>query len=330
ANADSLYLCLLLIPMSLTSLVLLGILRAVGDFRMFAIMTISIAAVRLVFVLLFVIAFSWGVSGALLADVLGGFVAVVSLLTLYRRRFSASISWPGWRALQQMLPYGLRYYFGKISNSANAYSGTMILACIATNQEIGFFAAASQLTLQLLFIPDTLTTVLQPRISANPEKANGVQVAQLMRVTGVLGGKFAIGLILLARPIVLVLFSPAFEPAVVLIRLIAIGVLFRCPSKVFVPYFLGTNRPGIASIAVFIGMIANVSLMLLLYPRFGVNAAAIGLTGGYVLGSIVLAVAFQRQSKMTLRSTYAINQSDWNLIESILKRITSNARAVFR
>ncbi|MHC5172664.1 MAG: hypothetical protein ACYSPJ_02710 [Planctomycetota bacterium] len=63
-----------------------------------------------------------------------------------------------------MFHYGLRYYVGKISNQVNFQLGTLILAFFATQEQIGIFAVASQVTARAMLVPDALATVLMPRV----------------------------------------------------------------------------------------------------------------------------------------------------------------------
>jgi O-antigen/teichoic acid export membrane protein len=123
-------------------------------------------------------------------------------------------------------------------------------------------------------------------------------------------GALLIVLVLLAKPIVATIFSPAFLPAVPLLRILAIGVFFRCAFKTFEAYFLGTDRPGIASLSVLMGTLVNLTSISLLVPVLGLVGAAFSVAASHCVSSVVLGVGFLRLSKRKLWDTLRYQGAD--------------------
>jgi len=313
ATPTAFYLGLLTIPVSLFSQTLSGLLTSVRQFGWFAIVSVGQAASKLLFVLLFVSVLSWGVVGALLAVTAGGVLTIAA--TLLVLRWKCGIGWvkPAIHRAREVFFYGFRYYFGKISNTINFQIGTILLALFATKEEIGLFAVAVQIASRVMMIPDTLTTVLVPRIAGDTEGRSEL-VAQCARLTAVVCGALLLVLAVLARPIVIVLFSPDFLPAALLIQIIAVGVFVRCTCKVFVPYLAGTGRPGLVSTSVACGTVVNLAVLWWLLPIIGVPAAAVGMVAGYFTSSTLLLLAFRRLSGMKLWRIWKFKFSDWDVL----------------
>jgi len=88
------------------------------------------------------------------------------------------------------------------------------------------------------------------------------------------------------------------------------GIFVRSISQVLLPYFMGTDRPGVSSVAVGFGIVVNFIGILVLLPRLGLVGAAWAMTLGYVASSLVLLVAFGRASGLGLREAWAPRAGD--------------------
>jgi len=316
AARSSFYLSLALIPASFFSGTLTSLLGSLRQFGWLAISHIFSISCQLVLVVVMVPVLGWGVNGALLSTLGTALLTIAAVLVFYRRRHQLTWVRPSRQSLSQMLHYGLRYYLGKISNQVNFQIGTIILAFFATREEIGLFAVAMTLTAQVMMVPDTLTTVLIPRV-AEDKVGRIALIAQCARVAGVVVAILLAVLAIFATPMVSILFSPQFLPAVPLIRIIAVGILVRSAGKLFVPYLIGTNHPGIASVSVAAGMVTNLVLLLALMPYLGLMGAAVAVSVGYLVSSAILQIAFCRISGQRFRETWRFTVEDWRLVKQI-------------
>ena len=145
-------------------------------------------------------------------------------------------------------------------------------------------------------------------------------VAQCFRLTAIVCGILLLFIAVFAKPIVLVLFSPKFLPSVLLIRILSIGVTFRCACKIFEPYLLGTNHPGSVSISVATGTVVNLVVLWTFLPVIGLPAAALGLVAGFFVSSGLLGFRFIRFSGLALKQSLQLGLRDWILVSNTVKR----------
>jgi len=319
------YLALASIPVHLFSYLLLLLVTAVHRFMWYAILSLWQATLTFLFTLLFVKLLGGGVNGAFLAILLSGLTAVLSTLVFFRWRYAWRWVRPTWQGLAAMFRYGARYYVGKVSNEVNFRLGTVILGLFATKEEVGWYDVASLMAVHTMIIPDTLITVMIPKASSDVE-GKKVQVAQSSRFTFLTCGMLLLFLALIARPVITVLFSPEFEKAVIIFRILAVGTLVRSTCKVFVPYLLGTDHPGMVSLSVATGVLVNLGMMMLLLPRYGMEGVAVSMVIGYVVSSLLLTLGFLHYSQMSLRQTWLYNHSDWRTVRSIVRRVRGSLR----
>lgn len=320
ASVSQFNIAILSIPVTLFSLLLSGLLTAVNHFKAFGIISIANSFLQLLLTVVFIEFFRWGVEGAFSATIAASSVTIFFTLVYFHHVLGLIWVRPSWLSLKEMFHYGLRYYVGKISNQVNLQIGAMILAFFATKEDIGIFAVASQLTARSMFIPDVLATVLMPRVAADKTGKTAV-VAQCARLTFVACGVMLLVMAVFAKPLVIILFSPNFIAAAVLIQILIIGVLIRSYSKIFVPYLLGIDRPGIASISVFVGFIVNVGLLWLLLPIMGLSGAAWAMTIGYIVSSVILTWGFQHFSGLSFWQVHKFQKNDWYLIKDTIFKL---------
>ena len=326
AGRSGFHLALLSIPLSLFSLILLNLLTAVRHFNQYALVSIGQGLSNLIFVLIYVRILGGGVNGALLAVITASLITILFALYLFRRDFAVTWCRPTLARLKEMIHYGARYYVAKISNMANIQFGTLVLALFATREEIAFFAVAMRVAIQVMIVPDTLHLVLIPR-SAQDREGKKDMVAWAVRLSGLICGAVLLLLIIFTRPLVVIIFSPAFAPAIPLIRIISIGVLIRSASKVIVPYLIGTDHPGVASFSTGVGMLVNLCMLLLLLPLIGLSGAAVAVTAGYLAGAVILFIWFSRLSGLSFGAILIPRREDITPLLALLKHIREGDQA---
>ncbi len=306
-------LAIVLIPVMMLRLALSGILTAVQEFTLSAVLNIAGALLTLVLTLLFVGVFQWGVHGAVLVVASTWTLVILASLKIFRSRYDLKWHAPALHDLLAMARFGLRYYVGKLFNQVNFQIGTIILAFFADQKQIAFFSVAAVLATRVMLIPDSVTAVLLPKVAADQE-GRGELVALMSRVCAVVCGIALLVLAVAAHPIVMLLYGSAYEAAAVLIQIISIGVFVRCASKVFVPYLVGRNHPGIASVAVAAGMITNIATLWFLLPRIGLPGAAVAMTASFCVSSAFLVWSFVRISRIPLRNIWRFRRHDFSTL----------------
>jgi O-antigen/teichoic acid export membrane protein len=219
-----------------------------------------------------------------------------------------------------MAHYGARYYFGQLSNNVNVQIGTIILAVFAKKEEIGMFDVASQFATKAMVIPDSIVTVLLPKLASHKERKKEL-IAQCARLTLLSMCFLFLVLSLFMNQIVKILFSPAFLPVVSLFSILFFGVIIRSACKVFVPYLLGINRPGIVSLSSAIGAITNLIALWVLLPILGLNGAAISMVMGWSIGSVILFYSFRYNSKLSFANIWVPKKTDLNLFKPIILKL---------
>ncbi len=317
ASPEYFRLALVFVPFSLLNEVLPQLFTAIRQFKLFSLLTVGRSGLQLVFTVILVLIAGEGVRGALWASILTAAVTVLISLVIFVWKFGVRWVTPTGEKLWAMFLFALRYYSGKLSNKMNLEIAPVMLAFFATRAEIGWYALAARITQLVEMIPETMSTVLFPRVAGDREGRIRL-VARSARVTGIVCGVILLALAVVARPLVAVVFSPAFLPAVPFIRILSAGLVLRCMAKVLVPFLIGIDHPGQASLAVIAGAVANLGVIWLLLPRVGVIGAPWSMAASYFVSSIFLLASFSRFSGLTWAEIFSFRRADWMEVEKLV------------
>ena len=326
ASTASFRLALILVPLNVMSDSLVLLLMGIKRFGWMSRMAITRVLVHLGATLVLVWGFGLGVPGALIALMLGNLVAILMGVSLIRREFGLSVSRLNLRYCSAMLSYGARYWVANLSNQVHFRIGTIVLAWFVTSVEIGLFAAASGLVARVLVVPDAIEGALLPRVASDPQGRPEL-VARVARLSFLVCGLLLAVVVIVSRPLVLVLFSRSFLPAVPLFGIIALGVFLRSGSKVLMPYFMGIDRPAVCSWAVGLATVVNLGVLLVLLPVVGLPGAAWAMTAGYVVSTLVLAITFRRASGLGFRETWLPRREDASFLLGVVRDSMRRSRA---
>lgn len=290
-------------------------LHAAGQrrFKQLALFTVVQTTANIAGILLLVVYLGMGVPGALLSFVAAQVILVLLTLADLRSHFRLEITPPRVHHLKEILGYGSRYHLTTIGTRIETQAGTLFLAFLATQEEIGLFSAAFAVVLRVLTVADSIDGALSPRVALDPEGRPAL-VAQCARISVLLTGSALAVVVALSTPIVRILLSDSFLPAVPLIWVLAIGALFSAAAKVLMTYFRGTNHPGVCSWATWIGLVVNATVTVLLYPHIGAAGAAWGMSVGLCTRTVFLAWMFSSLSGWSACATWCPTRSDAEMI----------------
>ena len=319
AEPSSFHLALVLIPLTTFSSAVQHQLAGLRRFMRLALFLLFQTAANGLSLVCLVIGLRLGVKGAVLAVCVSNLVMIIVCLRDLRRNAEFAAEIPARYALVEVMRYGLKYYIARIGWGVDVRVGILVVSMLAGRSEIGLFAVASGLMTRILMIPNAVSVPLLPRTSGD-ESGRPDLVAFCARMTTWVTGAALIPLLAFAIPLVKVLLSAEFLPAVPLIRIIAPGTLVYAGASIFTVYFRGINRPDICSWAVGLGLGLNILLVPLLYPEIGLEAAAWGMTIGLFGRSTFLSVAYYRMTRTSPCLSWLPQRGD-------LSRLTSLTRA---
>lgn len=326
AEAASFHIALALLPVLAFALVMEHQLAALRRFGRLALALLLRMVVNVSCVVLLVWGCGLGVDGALWAVVCAHVVMIGACLWDLRRQCDLAFRVPGRRALRRILGYGLRYHVARTAEGLGPYVGILFLGFLASDEEIGLFAAANTLMLGFLLVSNSVGNALLPRIASGEVATAPLgshiaanigrpeMVATCLRLVCLVTAASLVAMLAVSGPFVRLLFSDAFLAILPLLWLIAPGMVAAAGAGIFMTYFKAVNRPGICSWAQLLGLSVEIFTLVLLYRWFGIGAAAGAITVGTICRCALLALLFRKATGRSWRRTWLPQVRDFHFL----------------
>lgn len=340
AEATSFYIALVLLPVFAFAMVMEHQLAALRRFGRLTWVLLLRMAVNVLCVALLVWGCGFGVDGALWAAICAHVVMISACFWDLRRHCGLVFAMPGRKVLRRILGYGLRYHVARTADGFGPYVGVFLLGLLASDEEIGLFAAANTLMVGFLLVSNSVGNALLPRIAsgrtasapfASDTAANvgrPEMVATCLRLVCVVTAGGLVAMLSVSAPFVRLLFSDAFLAIRPLLWLIAPGMLAAAGAGIFMTYFKAVNRPGTCSWAQLVGLSVEILTLVLLFRWFGVAAAAAAITVGATCRCALLAFLFRKATGQRWSRIWLPQADDVRLLRAAARSLVPRFRTV--
>lgn len=176
-------------------------------------------------------------------------------------------------------------FFGMtIVTSIYTMLDTGMLGFLSSDTEVGFYTASTKLGHMVLSMLTAITGILLPRLTNYAQKNDNSSFNELVKKSAnillLLSIPMTAGLIILARPLVLLLSGEQYLPAVISMQVISpILVIISFGSLAGVQILPAIGKEKISFYSYIAGAATNVILNSILIPKYGALGAAIGTIG---------------------------------------------------
>lgn len=213
------------------------------------------------------------------------------------RRLAASL-------LRRALPVGLTFVAAAIHFRVDA----VLLSLLAPIDEVGVYGVAFRFLEHGLFAPLLFMGALFPVLAGylaqgDPRLESTVQRAFTLLL--LLAVPAAVGILVLAEPLVELLVGGGYQASVTPLRVLAVAVLFAFLNPLFTNLLVAADLQARVLKATLLAIAVNVALNLVLIPAYGATGAAAATVVSEILAVTVVAVAAIRHTRVSLDWTVA-------------------------
>lgn len=213
---------------------------------------------------------------------------------LIRRGFFHNAAAPSLSLMRRIGAYGMRAQVGGIITQLNLRLDFVILGALTSPAVLGVYAVASKFAELVRIVSMAFTYVLYPRFAkADPADA-ALQTRRILPRAGLFVAGAIVPLWLVAGIVIPSFYGSDFDGAVVPTRIILLGLALEGVAGVVTAFLYGVGRPGLSSIAMGAGLVATVTLDIILIPRFEATGAAVASAVAYLTTALALLVFFRR------------------------------------
>jgi O-antigen/teichoic acid export membrane protein len=264
----------------------------------------------------------WATAGLTVARAALAWIAVqgfkgVLLLAISAR--DSGLGRPDGVLLRESFRFGLRAWFGTLSDALNDRLDQVITAFIASQAVLGFYAVAVNASEVLLYLPGAAATAVLPLAARSDARGRVERVLRVFRsvmlvslVSVALGA--ALGPLLL--PLV---FGGSFGDSVTPFLLLLPATLGYVALSIFSSALVASGAPGRSSLGPLVSLLLTTALDFILIPRYGASGAAGAASVGYVAGGGAALALYRHWTAFSWESLLRPQRGDLELLRAIAK-----------
>jgi len=160
----------------------------------------------------------------------------------------------------------------------NLRMDSALLSILSTAEDVGLYNSAHSITSGLGFVPAAITNAFFPGLTRrfiHDRQQATVQFHRLLVVNIVVGLLLSIPLVVLANPIMRILYSNAYAEVSMSLRILAAGLFLSFIYSACGVMLNAINREKRLLIIISIAFVVNAALNVLLIPRYGYDGASV-------------------------------------------------------
>jgi len=305
-----LWIIVLTIPVSFLLIFFRGIICGKGEITNYNKTRILEAVLQLAAIVIFLLVLKQGLFGAVSSYIFS--IIGATLFSVFLIKKVAKLHF----FLNKKLLKDLAVYGGKVS-LANATSflnyrlDMLLIALFLAPAAVGFYSIAVGMSERLFMVPVALATVLFPKISSLKNSEADELTPRIIRHTFFIMIITSLLLIILAKPLITLLFGSVFLPSVVPLLILLPGIIAFGVGGILAADLGGRGKPQFAVYSSFACLAINVPLNILLIPTWGISGAAFASAVAYCVDTIIILVAFLKISKKPLAEILLIRSEDF-------------------
>ncbi len=305
-----LWILVLSIPISLLLAFFRGVIGGKGEIINSNKTRILENAISLIAVIVFLLILKGKIFGAVISNVLAGVGACLLSLFFVKKmakiRFSLNKS-----LLKQSVIYGGKVTLANSFSFLNYRSDVFFLAFYLTPAAVGFYSIATGVAEQLFMISGTIASVLFFQVCSSSSSEANDFTSKISRHTFLIMLISSLMLLLLATPLITIVFGSSFLPSVKPLILLLPGIFAFGIGGVLAADLSGRGKPEFAVYSSFACLVIDTILNFALIPRWGVSGASIASSISYSVDTLIIIIAFAKISKKPLKEFLLIKKEDF-------------------
>ena len=186
----------------------------------------------------------------------------------------------------------------------------MIKVMISDFEQIGFFSRGMQIAMLVVTASQAVLPVLFSRWASLQESQLTEHFEKVFRVVTTFSFLVIISILLLAKPLVIMLFGRAFVPAVTPMMILLPGTMLYLLGRVVIQFLGSRGLPEVSCLALLISCAVNALLSWILIPKLGIHGAAMASSASHVVLLLILLCVMVIKFKVRIMRCVGLSLQD--------------------
>lgn len=309
-----------IIPMRLTTIYTGGIFLGKEEIPKANLMNWLTGLIMLLLTLILVVAFRWGLKGALTAMLLANASVAVVAVFMVLGRFKLQLN-ADKALVKRLLKTGVVFALSFLVIQLNYRVDVLLLKKLAGATETGIYSLGVSIAELLWQVPLAIGVVVMSRsANATDLKIMTLQTTRLLRVSLIIGALLSLGIVVLSPWVVPLVFGEQYVRSVGVMQAILPGVIMVIAFRILSGQLSGMGRPEVALKAFVPALIINVVLNYILIPRHGALGAVMATNISYALASLLYVWMYSKISGLSVKEIFSFSRDDWSFLSRFKRK----------
>jgi O-antigen/teichoic acid export membrane protein len=211
---------------------------------------------------------------------------------------------------REALGFGVKSYAQNLTGHMHYRLDVYLLALFLPPAQVAFYTVATSIAEVVFYIPDSVGTVLFPRLSTEPVENIHKLTAEVARHTMLVTALVSMAMLAAGGFLIPVIYGQDYRAAVAPFFLLLPGVLAMAVYKVLTRNYSSRNRQQVPVFTAILALALNIVLNLYFIPIFGIIGAALASMISYAVSAVVLLFLFNRETGISLREILIVHPAD--------------------
>jgi O-antigen/teichoic acid export membrane protein len=228
--------------------------------------------------------------------------------------------------LKNEFKYGIIIYFSTLFIYLIYRADQYLIKRMLGNSQLGVYSIAVTLAELVFLVPISVGTAITGKLYNIDIRSNNRKFITSKTIKYTFYVCLIVSIVgIFMTPLIPIMYGQSFTQASKVTIILFIGIIFASIGRVSSPYFLTKGKPQVHLLITSIVLFLNISLNLLLIPKFGINGAAMASTLSYIIYGLLYLYYFVTNEKFTINELLILNRLDFIYIRKVssefLKRI---------
>lgn len=246
------------------------------------------------------------------ASIISGIISIILINKVIKLKINFDTN-----LFKKTLQFGLKSYVSNIVGFLLYRIDMFIVNFFLGIVFVGYYSISVMLAETLWYLPSSVGTVILSHTLNLKESQSNELTPIICRNTIFITIIFAILLLIFGNHIIIAFFGNAFEPSILPLQILLIGVVAMSINKILSNELIARGMPLIGAIAALIALSINLPLNILLIPKLGLSGAALSSTIAYSISTIFPIYIFTKVSQKNIFDILIINKKDLLLYKTI-------------
>jgi O-antigen/teichoic acid export membrane protein len=231
--------------------------------------------------------------------------------------------------LGEAVRFGVRAWFGTLSDALNDRLDQIIAAFIASQAVLGFYSVAVNASEILFYLPGAAATALLPVAARSDPRARVEGVLRAFRSVTLVSLAFVALGAALGPVLVPLVFGESFQESVAPFLLLLPAALGYVALGIFSSALVASGAPGRSSFGLLVSLTVMTALDFVLIPSHGASGAAGAAAIGYLAGGAVAISLYRRWASFPWEALIRPQTGDFDLIRALARPLSERTRGAF-